>query len=82
MGGNGGVGRGTVINIGSGSNQGSGGGGGIYTVDAYTTWAKTASTTNPQASVNGESFRTVVSAIGCATTTMHASSFKGSGAGA
>ena len=67
-------GRGTGINIVTG------GGGGIYTVDASLTWAKTAPTTDPPASVNGESGRPSVSGIGCATTTLNDSSFKGSGA--
>ena len=80
--GNGGGDRGTGINYLSGSDQGSGGGGGIYTVYASTTWDKTAPTTVPPASVNIESARLGVLSIGCATTTLNASSFKGSGAGA
>ena len=54
----------------------------ISTVYASTTWAKTAPTTDPPAYVNGESVRPGVLDIGYATTTMNASSFKGSGAGA
>ena len=82
MGGNGGGGRVTVLNQGSGSNQGNGGGGGISTVDESITWAKMAPTTNPSASVNGESGRPGVLSIGCATTNLNASSLKGYGAGA
>ena len=37
--------------------------------------------TNPPNYISGESRRTGVLAIGCATTTLNASSFKGSGAG-
>ena len=67
---------------GTGRNLGSGGGGVISTVYASTAWTKTSPTTDPPASVNGDSVRTGVSAIGCATTTLNASSFKVSGAGA
>ena len=69
-------------NQGSGRNRGSGGGGGIYAVDESTTWAITATTTDTPYSVNGESGRLGVPEIGYETTTMNASSFKGSGAGA
>ena len=78
MGGNGGE---TGRNIGIVISRGSGGGWGIYTVYASITQDKIAPTTNPQSSVNVESIRLVISAIGCATTTLDASSFKGSGAG-
>ena len=82
MGGNGEGGRGTGRFWVSGSNWVSGGGGGIYTVDASIKWAKTDLATNLTAYVNGESGRTVVSAIVCATTTLNASSLKWSDSGA
>ena len=82
MGGNGVEGIGAGINLGSGINRGSVGGGGISTVDSSITLAKTAPTTDPLAFVNGGSGRPVIYSIGCATTTLNASSFKGSGAGA
>ena len=74
--GNGGGGRGTGINLESG------GCGGKSTLDASIPWAKTLPTTGPPASINGESNQPGVSTIGCATVTLNASSFKGSGAGA
>ena len=76
MGGNGIGGRVT------GRNQGSDGGGGISTVRAYFTWSKKYLTTDPQASFNADSGSPGVYSIGCATTTLNSSSFKGSGAGA
>ena len=82
MGGNGVVGRGNGIIWGSGSNQLIGGGGGISTVDASITWDKMPPTINPPASVNVESVRTGILAIGCLTTTLNVSSFKWSGTGA
>ena len=87
MGGNG---RGGIV---TGRSRGSRGGGGISTVDSSIIWDKTPPATDPPSSVNGYSFRAVspasvngyslrigVSSIGCATTTLNASSFKGSGA--
>ena len=86
-------GNGRVCRV-SGRSRGSGRCGGISTVDASITWAKTALTTDPQASVNGDSGqavspasikvdsgRPVSSDIGCANTTLNASSFKGSVSG-
>ena len=68
------------------------GGGGISTVDASITWDETVPTTDPPASSNGYSGRAVspvsdngqigrpcIWEIGCETTTINASSFKGSG---
>ena len=72
-------GRGTE-NKKSGRNQGSGGGGGISTLDESITWDIMASTTDPPAYANVESVWQYISCIGCATTTLNDSSFKGSGA--
>ena len=82
MGGNGGGGRGTGRIWGSGSNPGSGGGGGISTVDASIKWYKIPPTTDPPASVNGESGSPGVLAIGFENTTLNDSSFKWYGSGA
>ena len=81
MGDNGGESIGNGRNPVSGRNIGSGGGGVIYKVYASITWYKTSPTTDPPASVNGESGRPGVSAIFCETTTLNDSSFKGSGVG-
>ena len=67
---------------GTGINRGSGGGGVIYTVAASITWYKTSPTTDPPESINRESVHPGVWTIGCETTTLNASSFKGYGAGA
>ena len=75
MGGNGRGGRVT------GRNRLIGVGEGISTVDSSITWAKMTPTTDPPASANGYSGHTGVLAIGIATTTLNASSIKGSGAG-
>ena len=82
MGGNGGGGRETGINQGCGSNQGSGGGGGISKVYAFITWTKTPPTTNPPASVNGDSGRPGFLTIVYEINTLNALSFIWSGAGA
>ena len=67
MGGNGGGGRVNGRFVGSRSNLGSGGDGGISTVDTSIKWSKTTPTMYPPSSVNGESVRLGISAIGCAT---------------
>ena len=89
MGGNGRGSRGTE------RSRGSGGGGSISTVDSSIAWDKIPPITETPASVNGDSARAVspasvngenskpvIYSIGCATTTLNASSFKGCGAGA
>ena len=72
---------GTGINQGSESFRGRGGVGGISKVYASIIWSITDPTTYTSASENVESGRTSVSDIGCATTTLNASSFKRSGSG-
>ena len=68
------------INRGSERNRGSGGGRGISTVYISIKWDITGPITDPTASDNVESGRTLLSAIGCVSTTLNASSFKGYGA--
>ena len=82
MGGNVRVVRGTGRDQGSGINWEIGGGGGISTVDTSIPWAIASPTTDSPASVNGDIVWTGVFSIGCTTTTLNASWFKGSSAGA